>query len=275
MTPWSIADWSFEPGVVIALVSMSAAYGIGLRRFRPRTLWDEQVVAAREVIAFGSGVFLLVVALISPLDTLSGYMFSAHMMQHMLLLYIVPPLLLVGLPAWLLRPALQVRGVKKSLELLTGPIPAIILFNGVLIVWHMPGAWDAALLNPSVHALEHICMLGAGLVAWWPIFSPLPEVPRMSYPAQMLYLFIQSLVPAIVGAFMTFSSIVIYPVYVETPKIWGLTPLVDQQIAGLLMKMLGTLFLWILVTVRFFQWFNHEEHEMEKTVDDTSSVPPR
>ncbi len=275
MTPWSIADWSFEPGVVIALTSVSAAYAIGLRRLRPRTLWDENIVTVREVIAFGSGIFLLVVALISPLDSLSEYLFSAHMLQHMLLLYIVPPLLLVGMPAWLLRPALQYRGVKRSLEILTGPVPAIILFNAVLVVWHMPGAWDDALLNPTVHALEHVCMLGAGLVAWWPIFSPLPEVPRMSYPGQMLYLFIQSLVPAIVGAFMTFSSIVIYPVYAETPKLWGLTPLVDQQIAGLLMKMLGTLFLWVLVTIRFFQWFNREEHEVEKAVDDASSTSQR
>ena len=275
MTPWSIADWSFEPGVVIALTSVSAAYAIGLRRLRPRTLWDENIVTVREVIAFGSGIFLLVVALISPLDSLSEYLFSAHMLQHMLLLYIVPPLLLVGMPAWLLRPALRYRGVKRSLEILTGPVPAIILFNAVLVVWHMPGAWDDALLNPTVHALEHVCMLGAGLVAWWPIFSPLPEVPRMSYPGQMLYLFIQSLVPAIVGAFMTFSSIVIYPVYAETPKLWGLTPLVDQQIAGLLMKMLGTLFLWVLVTIRFFQWFNREEHEVEKAVDDASSTSQR
>ncbi|MGH2458798.1 MAG: cytochrome c oxidase assembly protein, partial [Chloroflexota bacterium] len=215
------------------------------------------------------------VALISPLDTLSDYLFSAHMMQHIVLLYFAPPLLLVGMPGWLLRPALRIRGVKKFLVTLTGPVPALAVFNATLIFWHMPGPWDAALLNPNVHALEHLCMLTAGLVAWWPIFSPLPEVPRMSYPAQMLYLFLQSLVPAIIGAFMTFSGIVIYPVYAETPKLWGLTALVDQQIAGLLMKMLGTLFLWILVTIRFFQWFNHEEHEAEKAVDDSGSVPPR
>ncbi|MGH2460377.1 MAG: cytochrome c oxidase assembly protein, partial [Chloroflexota bacterium] len=80
MTPWSIADWSFEPGVIVGLVSISAAYVIGLRRLRPRTLWDEQVVSAGELIAFASGVLLLAVALISPLDTLSDYLFSAHMM---------------------------------------------------------------------------------------------------------------------------------------------------------------------------------------------------
>ncbi|HUX86085.1 MAG TPA: cytochrome c oxidase assembly protein [Chloroflexota bacterium] len=268
MTPWSLADWSFEPGVLIGLTTMSAAYVIALRRLRPQTVWDEHVVAVREVAAFAGGVVLLIVALISPLDTLSATLFSAHMLQHMLLLYMVPPLLLVGLPAWALRPALRWPVVKRTLRFLTGPVPAIIIFNAVIVLWHMPFFWDAALVDPTVHGLEHICFLGAGLIAWWPIFSPLPEVPRLSYPAQMLYLFIQSLVPAIVGAFMTFSSIVIYPVYAETPKLWGMSPLVDQQIAGLLMKLLGTLFLWILVSIRFFQWFNHEEHEMEKAVDD-------
>jgi putative membrane protein len=208
------------------------------------------------------------IALVSPLDTLSNQMFSAHMLQHMLLVYLAPPLLLAGTPAWLLGPALEVAWFRRGLVLVTRPIPAIIIFNLVLIFWHMPQMWDAALVDSSVHGLEHLTFLAAGLIAWWPIFSPVPEVPRLSYPAQCLYLFVQSLVPAIIGAFVTFSGIVIYPLYAEYPKLWGLTPLVDQQIAGLLMKLLGTVFLWVLVSIRFFQWFNHEEHQDEKFVDD-------
>lgn len=270
MTAWSLADWSFEPGVLLGLTALAVAYGVGLQRVRPRTIWDENVIAPREVLAFASGMLLLVVALVSPLDTLSDAMFSAHMVQHVLLLYVVPPLLLIGTPAWLIRPALKWPGVKRALVFLTSPIPAIALFNVLLVFWHLPGFWDAALVDDAVHALEHVGFLGAGIVAWWPIFSPLPEVPRLSYPGQMLYLFVQSLVPAVIGAFVTFSSVVVYPLYAYTPKILGLTPLVDQQIAGLLMKLLGTLFLWILVSIRFFQWFSHEEHEIEKTVDDTA-----
>ncbi len=269
MTAWSLADWSFEPGVVLGLTAMAAAYGVGLQRLRPRTIWDENVVAPREILSFASGMLLLVVALVSPLDTLSEAMFSAHMVHHVLLLYVVPPLLLLGTPAWLIRPAMTWPGVRRVLVFLTSPIPAIALFNVILVFWHMPGFWDATLVDNTVHALEHVGFLGAGIIAWWPIFSPLPEVPRLSYPGQMLYLFVQSLVPAIIGAFVTFSSVVVYPLYAYTPKILGLTPLVDQQVAGLLMKLLGTLFLWILVSIRFFQWFSHEEHEIEKTVDDT------
>lgn len=266
---WSLASWAFEPGVVFALLALTVGYVVGLVRLRPRTLWDEYVVTPREIISFASGVALLVVALISPLDTLSDTLFTAHMIQHMLLMYLAPPLLLLGTPSWLLRRALDLPGVEKILRFVTRPIAAIVIFNLVLVFWHMPLTWDAALVDKSVHGLEHLGFFGAGVVAWWPVFSPLPEIPRLSYPGQMLYLFVQSLVPAIVGAFLTFSGGVIYPVYAETTKPWGLTPLVDQQIAGLEMKLLGTLLLWVLVTVRFFQWFGHEEHELEKVVDDT------
>ena len=90
----------------------------------------------------------------------------------------------------------------------------------------------------------------------------------MGFGMQMLFMFVQSLVPAIIGAFLTFSGVVLYPVYQETPKPFGMNPLLDQQIAGLEMKLLGTLYLWVLLTVRFFQWYHHEEHQDEKLVDD-------
>ncbi|HLG50975.1 MAG TPA: cytochrome c oxidase assembly protein [Chloroflexota bacterium] len=270
MTAWSPASWSFEPGVVGGIGALSLAYIIGVWRARPRSIWDEHVVSVGEATAFGSAIILLVIALISPLDTLSSYLFSAHMLQHMLLVYIVPPLLLAGTPRWLLEPLLEAPRVRDIARAVTGPIPAIIIFNVILVIWHMPEAWQAALVDNQIHAFEHLCFLGAGIIAWFPIFSPVRVVPRLSYPGQMVYLFVQSLVPAVVGAFITFSGSVIYPLYSGVPKPWGLSPLVDQQLAGLLMKLLGTIFLWILVSVRFFQWFGHEEHEIEKIVDDSS-----
>lgn len=270
MAAWSLADWSFEPGVVFGLVACVLAYVVGARRMRPETLWNEYVISAGEVIAFSAGIITLAVALISPLDTLSAQMFSAHMLQHVLLLYLAPPLLLVGVPAWMLAPIVDRPSLARILRFLTHPASAFLIFNGTLVLWHMTFFWQMALLDPPVHALEHLMFLAAGILAWWPVFAPVP-VGRLSYPAQCLYLFVQSLVPAVIGAVITFSTMVVYPVYAETPKLWGLTPLVDQQIAGLLMKLLGTLVLWILVTIRFFQWFNHEEHENEKALDDASN----
>jgi putative membrane protein len=271
MTAWSLASWSWEPGVLLSIAAIVGAYGVGVRRFRPRTIWGEHTVSTRELVCFAAGVFFLVVALVSPLDTLSEYLFTAHMLQHMLLLYLAPPLLLLGTPAWLVQPFLSHPKVRAVWRFLTSPIQAIVIVNFVLIAWHMPGPWDYALLDPQVHAMEHLMFFAGGVISWWPVFSPTPLVPRVSYPVQMLYLFVQSLVPAIIGAFMTFSGIVIYPVYLERANLFGLTPLLDQQIAGLEMKILGTLLLWVLLTIRFFQWYHHEEHEEEKLVDDGRS----
>jgi putative membrane protein len=268
MVAWSLASWSWEPGVLVGLFSLVTAYVIGLRRFRPETLWQEQNVSIRELVCFGLGVALLVVALVSPLDTLSNQMFSVHMVQHMLLVYVVPPLLLAGMPSWLTRPLLSIPSIQKVWTVCVSFVPATIIFNGILVAWHLPTLWDYALIDPMVHALEHVAFLFAGIVVWWPIYSQSQDVPRLRYPSQMLFLFVQSLVPAIIGAFITFSAIVVYPVYLETPKLWGLTPIADQQIAGLVMKMLGMVYLWILFTIKFFQWFTHEEHENEKLIDD-------
>ena len=268
MATVSLTTWIFEPSIIATLSAMVAAYVVGLRRFRPVSLWNEHHVATREIIFFSSGMFLLFLALVSPIDYLSDSMFSIHMIQHMLIVYLAPPLLLLGIPAWYWTPLLSNPSVRSVVRFVTSPIAAIVIFNGLLVVWHFPMLWQFALVSPQIHALEHACFLVAGIVAWWPIYSTSTEVPRISYPAQLLYIFVQSLVPAIIGAFITFSTVVIYPIYSETPKLWGLTPLVDQQIAGLSMKLLGTIFLWILLTVRFFQWFNHEEHEKEKLIDD-------
>ncbi|HUX87022.1 MAG TPA: cytochrome c oxidase assembly protein [Chloroflexota bacterium] len=264
----SLGEWTWEPGVILALAILVAAYVIALVRFRPRTPWDQHFVAVREMVSFGAGVVLLIVALLSPVDYYSDFSFSVHMLQHMLLLYLIPPLLLLGIPGWAMQPILQDGLIRRLVKFLVNPIVAIVLFNMVLLLWHLPEFWDYALTDSRMHALEHVSFLAVAIVAWWPIFSPVEEVPRMSYPSQMLYLFIQSLVPAIIGAVITFSTVVIYPVYLETPKLFGMTPLIDQQVAGLLMKLLGTIFLWILVTIRFFQWFSHEEHEAEKIADD-------
>jgi putative membrane protein len=270
MTAWSLASWSWQPGVLISIGAILGAYLLGLQRFRPQTLWQEYVVSKRKLVCFGSGVLLLVIALVSPLDTLSNGMFVAHMFQHMLLVYLAPPLLLLGTPAWLVEPFLTVRFVKPILRFLTRPVQATIIFNGVLILWHMPGPWDFALVDQNIHALEHVMFFVGGIISWWPVFSPTPEVPALPYPLQMAYLFVQSLVPAIIGAFLTFSGVVIYPVYLETTKLWGLSPLVDQQLAGLEMKLLGTVVLWVLASIRFFQWYRQEEHQDEKLIDDAT-----
>lgn len=103
------------------------------------------------------------------------------------------------------------------------------------------------------------------MLMWWPVLSPAPELPRLSPPAQMMYLFVQSLVPAVLGAFITFSTEILYPAYAAAPRIWGISPVTDQQMGGLIMKVLGTLVLWGVVTVVFFKWAGQEQSQSEES----------
>lgn len=270
----SLITWTAEPGVILGLLGLAGAYALGLVRLRPQTPEGQEAISIRYLAYFGGGMLLMVLALASPIDPLSDSLFSMHMIQHLLLVYFAPPLLLLGLPAWLVEPFIRLPGVRPVLRAITGFIPATLIFNGLLTIWHFPSLWDFALYSKPIHGLEHVSFFIAGIICWWPIFSPTPEVPRLSYPSQMLYLFVQSIVPAVIGSFVTFSTQIIYPLYLIAPKLWGLTALTDQQLAGLLMKVMGTLYLWILLTVRFFQWFTHEEREQENRLDEIISAQP-
>jgi putative membrane protein len=138
-------------------------------------------------------------------------------------------------------------------------VVALLLFNGTLAAWHLPEMYDWTLWSHNAHILEHVTFFLGAVLLWWPVFSPLPELPRLSYPLQMLYLFVQSLVPGVIAALVTFSDRVMYPSYDAAPRITDLSPLADQQLAGLIMKIVGTFVLWLLATVIFFIWANRDE----------------
>ena len=262
-------DW-LHLSVIVGLIAVYGAYlllvGPLRRRFHTADqIWAEPV-EPREVLFFSGGILALLVADASPIHELSEqYLFSAHMVQHMLMTMVAPPLLLLGTPAWMLRPALRSSAVIRVARQVTRPLPAIVIFNGTLAVWHLPWFYNAALTNHYVHILEHLTFLGSAILLWWPIFSPLKELPRLNYPAQILYLFVQSLLPAIIAAFITFSTRLIYTYYADKPRLWDISPITDQQIAGLIMKLAGTLIFWLAATIIFFIWFRYEEAEVEKS----------
>ena len=260
-------EWHLHLDVLVFLLIAGGAYLWGLARLRPRPVWLHPV-EARQVGLFSLGLLVICAAEATPLHELSEhYLFSAHMVQHILITLIAPPLLLAGIPAWLARPLVRRRFVFPVASVLTLPIVAIVLFNGVLALWHVPQLYEATLQNHTIHILNHIMYVATAVLLWWPIFSPLPELPRLGYPLQMLYLFIQSLLPAILASMITFSTDVLYPTYAAAPRLWDIPPLQDQQIGGLIMKVVGGLILWVLAAVIFFFWFNHEEAEVEKSWD--------
>ncbi len=216
-------------------------------------------VTKRQVVLFTLGVLAIYLAAGSPLhDLAENYLASAHMIQHVLLTLIAAPLLLAGVPGWLWQALLRTPGALRVAKPLTHPVVAFAIFNAALLLIHLPGTIDLQLRVHVFHLFMHGVLVSTALLMWWPVLSPIPELPRLNPPLQMAYLFLQSLLPAIMASFITFSDTVVYSFYEDAPRIWGMTALDDQQLAGGSMKLMGTLILWSYMTVVFFRWYFQE-----------------
>ena len=199
-------------------------------------------------------------ALVSPLDELGdSYLFSAHMVQHLFLTIIGPPLLLLGTPAWLVKPLLHQRTAFLIARGLTFPAVAFFLYNADFWLWHAPPLYNATLENQSIHILEHLTFIVFGVLTWWPIFSPLEEgLPRLSLGGQILYLFFSGMPAVALGAGLTFSS-PLYAPYIAAPRIWGISAATDQQLGGLIMWIPGGILYIIIMSILFIRWMQKQE----------------
>lgn len=250
--------WRLDPSILLGLLALATVYAAGAIKPR-RASWEQ-------VVSFFGGLLVLFVALESPLDTLGdGYLLSLHMTQHLLLVLVVPPLLLYGTPAEALRPIFDLKPIGAAARFLTRGMVAFAIYNVVFALWHLPVLFDLTLRNEEIHIMEHLLFIGVGILAWWPILSPLPEVPRLSYPFQMLYLFLQTLPCGFVGALITLSGAVLYTPYATAPRVWGgVTPLADQQIGGLAMWIGGSVYYFLAFMVVFFIWASQDERDSRR-----------
>ncbi|MBI2912640.1 MAG: cytochrome c oxidase assembly protein [Chloroflexi bacterium] len=254
-------DWHLHPDVLLLVLGLEAAYLYAVTYLRQRVT-DVGRVKRSQVVTFSLGVLVLYVGAGTPIHDLSErYLLSAHMFQHLLFTMVAAPLLLAGTPAWLWQALLQGPRVTQVARVLTHPLLAFAVFNATLLLTHLPPAVDLSLRHHFFHLFVHSVLVGTALLMWWPVISSVPELPAISYPSQMAYLFLQSLLPAVMASFITFSDSVVYSFYGEAPRIWGISPIADQQIAGGLMKLLGTMILWSFMTVVFFKWYGLEEAE--------------
>jgi putative membrane protein len=149
--------------------------------------------------------------------------------------------------------------IKSIMAFLTNPIFAFLIFNINFLVWHFPAFYEATLENELIHFFEHTTFLVTSLLFWWPIFSPTPELPRLSYPYQVLYLFLAAVPTTVLGAMIIFSPGILYETYANAPRITALDPMTDQQIAGVLMAMVGSMIYLGVLSVVFFKWLSQEE----------------
>jgi putative membrane protein len=254
-------DWELHPDVLLFCFALLGAYWYSITELRPR-ISDAGRVKGTQKVAFFLGVLTVYAATGSPLDVLADeYLASAHMLQHVLLTLVAAPLLLAGTPGWLWQALFRRFHLLPAVRLITHPVLALAIFNGVLLVTHLPSTVDLQLREVWFHFLVHVALLASGLVMWWPVLSQVPEAPRLSYPLQMGYLFLQSLLPAVMASFVTFSDRVVYTAYAEAPRIWNLSAIDDQQLGGLIMKLMGTVVLWYFIAAAFFKWYAKEEAE--------------
>ena len=251
--------WHAHPDALIGLAMLQGAYLLGIGPLRERyRLADD--VNPRQVATFTAGVMVIFFSLVSPLHELSdSYLFSAHMVQHVLLTLIAPPLLILGTPDWLLRPLLRPNWAFRLARLGTHPVIAFGFFNIVFSLWHIPALYNLSVTNHGVHIGEHLLFMGAAVLMWWPIAGTLPEIPRLSYPATMAYMFLLSIAQIIVFAPITFSREPLYEWYVNAPRLWDISPVLDQQLGAIFMKMGGGVLFLTLIIIAFFRWYNREE----------------
>lgn len=243
-------------GLLAALV-LYHLYGIRVLgpRLAPR---GEPAVTRRMRVLYFTGVALLGAVSLWPVhDIAEGSLFTFHMAEHMVMAFLVPPLLLAGTPWWLLRATL--RPVLGAVRFLTKPLVALIVFNGVLAAMHWTKSVELMVTNEAFHLGAHLVLLAAALLMWWPVLGPLPDMPRLAQFPRMGYLFLQSLVPTVPASFLTLASGVVYPVYEELPRLFGWSVVTDQTIAGLVLKFGGAAVLWTAIAWTFFAWFADEE----------------
>lgn len=258
----NVLAWDPHPEVWALAAVLLGGYVLAVRRIAPHVLGPgERGATPGQKRAFALGVVALLVASEWPIHELAeGSLYSVHMVQHLILTLALPPLLLLGTPAWLFR-LIVPPPVMRVLRQLARPLPALAIFNAVLVFTHWPVMVGASVRGELAHFGLHSLIVASALVMWMPVLSPVLEVPRLSLPGQMMYLFLQSLVPTVPASFLTFGSRPLYPIYETLPRVWGISALTDQRAAGLVMKLVGGAVLWGVIGVLFFRWYRIERGE--------------
>jgi putative membrane protein len=247
-----LTQWDLEPSILIGTALITGLYLYVVGPYRRRRFPEEPVKSA-QTFAFLAGVFIMFLALVSPLDELGdSYLFSAHMLQHLFLTIVGPPLLLLGTPEWLANQALGNKIVFQIAKVFTYPVVAFFLFNADFWLWHAPPLYNATLENQTIHIIEHLTFIFFGLCYWWPIFSPTKKLPPLRIGGQILYLFLSGMPSVLLGAGLTFSP-PLYAPYIAAPRVWGISAATDQQLGGLIMWVPVSIFYIVIMSILFIR----------------------
>jgi putative membrane protein len=261
-------QWHAHPDVWLLLIGALVAYVYAIAKLGPRHApAGEEPATKKQKLTFLAGIAIMWIGADAPIhDLAEDFLFSAHMIQHTLFSLVAPPLLLLGMPRWLLRLMFGGPVMMRIMRVLTRPLVALIVFNLVIAVTHWPALVNFSVQSEPGHFALHSLLVSSALLMWWPVVGRLPELGRLSDPGKMLYLFGQSILPTVPASFLTFADTPIYSSYASFPRLWGISATTDQMVAGLLMKIGGGLLLWSIIAVIFFKWYARENAEPSETV---------
>ncbi|MBL9216694.1 MAG: cytochrome c oxidase assembly protein [Opitutaceae bacterium] len=258
MIEWN--HWHNEPILVGGLILLGWLYAVMTGPLRNRLAGPDTPYPRRKAFSFYSSLVVFYLGVGSPLDQVAErYLFSAHMLQHQIIIYPAALLFLFGLPDWVVRVVTGRPSLQAPLRVLTNPVICGVIYTVVISAWHLPLLYDWALQNRVVHILEHFSMFGAALFYWWPLCSPSREFPPTSYAWRMLYLLGVVIGMTPVFAYITFSPDILYPTYEYAPRITSLSAAADQLLAGSMMKLVGMAVAMTAFAVSFYQWYQQSE----------------
>jgi putative membrane protein len=263
----SFTDWSWEPSVLLGLLAIVAAYVVAMRRGLLRadddtTPWFRS--AAMRPWYFGAGMLLTFIALQSPIDTGGDeYLLSLHMVQHLILMMVSPPLVLLGIAGMRPPPPSFAPRLRATWDFVTRPWQATFIFNAVLLIWHIPSWYDATLTTEWIHIIEHITFIAVGVVFWWPVVDPM----RVSHGrpvspfVKIAILVIAGIPPTVLGFIFALVGTPVYDFYARAPRLWGMSALLDQQVAGVIMFGLGNIVYFVAISVVFLRLLGNPEDD--------------
>jgi cytochrome c oxidase assembly factor CtaG len=254
-------SWSPSPAILLAC---ALAAGVYVRRWlsvrRGRSPQAAAQAPVWRLLCALAAVAAVIGALVSPLDALADQLFFMHMIQHVLLLDIIPILAIVSLTKVLMRPATRaVSGIERRAGPLAHPAFAVVLYVGVIWAWHIPAAYDTAASHEGVHVLEHLSFLLAGGLYWWHLLSPIRARMRLGGMGPVAYMTSTKLLVGALGMGLAFAPATLYPFYADHARVWGISPGDDQALAGLIMALEQSLVMGIALVVLFIRMLAESE----------------
>ena len=272
--PWR---YQFHPEVWLLIIGLIVAFVYTVRVLGPKVAPEGKIISRRQITTFTVMILLLWLASDWPMhDIAEEYLYSVHMVQHMVISYIVPPLALLATPEWLFRLLIGNGRTYKVVRFLTRPVVGVLVYNITLMITHIPQIVNRSAAGGPLHYSLHVLIVTTSLMFWVPVCGPIREW-RMADGAKMIYLFGTSLIPTIPAGWLTFAEGPVYKHYDTLVRVGGISVLSDQQAAGGIMKLGGSVFMWTLIIFIFFKrfmgsFFNEQSYNHEDKMPDIEVV---